>query len=85
MDLGPLGSYRLPASISSAYGVTTAQALADQLGVTKRPTADLGHEADSAYQSLKRGDSSAARTLLVDKLGVSEANADAALAKLPQL
>jgi hypothetical protein len=85
MDLGPLGSYRLPTQIKNAYGTTTAQELADQLGVTKRPTPELAGEADAAYKALKRGDQNPARTLLVDKLGISESNADAALAKLPPL
>ncbi|MCU1479277.1 MAG: hypothetical protein JWQ19_63 [Subtercola sp.] len=85
MNLGPLSSYRLPAAIRTAYGVDTAQQLADQLGVTKQPGPELGGEADAAYQSLKQGDSGPARALLVNKLGVSESAADAALAKLPQL
>jgi len=83
MDLGPLGSYRLPSSMRAAYGVNTAQELADQLGVSTAPTADLAPVADAAYQSLRRGDQGPARALLVDKLGVSEANADAAIAKFP--
>ncbi|MCS5717805.1 hypothetical protein N1027_06610 [Herbiconiux sp. CPCC 205763] len=85
MDLGQLGGYRLPAAIRDAYGVATAQELADQLGVTKKPTSDLGGEADAAYQSLKQGDQGPARELLVQRLGVSASNADAALAKLPKL
>jgi hypothetical protein len=85
MDLGPLGGYRLPPAIRDAYGTATAQELADQLGITKPPTPDLAGEADAAYQSLRNGDQAPARTLLIDKLGVSEANADAALARLPRL
>ncbi|MFB2596195.1 hypothetical protein ACEXQE_00235 [Herbiconiux sp. P17] len=85
MDLGQWSGYRLPLAIRDAYGVGTAQELADRLGVTKQPTADLGGEADAAYQALKRGDRGPARELLVQKLGVSESNADAALAKLPKL
>ena len=85
MDLGTLGGYRLPSSLASAYGVQTAQQLADQLGVTKAPTADLAGEADAAYRALKNGDRAPARALLVTKLGVSEEKADAALAKLPAL
>ncbi|MCS5732452.1 hypothetical protein [Herbiconiux daphne] len=85
MDLGPLGSYRLPAALKAAYGVTTAQELADQLGVTKQPTPELGATADAAYQALRRGDHGPARALLIDDLGVSEDKADAAIAKLPQL
>jgi len=85
MDLGALGNYPLPAALRSAYGVATAQQLADQLGVTRQPTAALAGEADAAYQALRRGDTAPARALLVDKLGVSEAAADTALAKLPRL
>ena len=85
MQLGPLGGYRLPLSLRQAYGVDTAHQLADQLGVTTRPGPELGPEADAAYSALKSGDQAPARALLVSKLGVSEANADAALAKLPRL
>jgi hypothetical protein len=85
MDLGPLGSYRLPTPLKDAYGTSTAQELADQLGVSKRPTAELGSTADAAYQALRRGDKGPARALLVDELGVDETKADQALAKLPQL
>lgn len=85
MDLGTLGGYRLPTAIQTAYGVQTAQQLADQLGITKRPTPDLADEADAAYRSLKTGDQGPARSLLIDKLGVGEQKADEALAKLPPL
>jgi hypothetical protein len=85
MDLGPLGSYRLPASIRDAYGADTAQQLADQLGVTKRPGLSIAGDADAAYRALKQGDTGPARALLIDGLGVSEQKADAALAKLPPL
>ena len=85
MNLGYFSSYRLPPAIKAAYGVDTAQELADQLGVTKQPTAALGTKADAAYQALKHGDRAPARALLVDDLGISEASADTALAKLPQL
>jgi hypothetical protein len=85
MNLGTLGNYPLPPAIQAAYGVATAQELADQLGITRQPTADLAGEADAAYRSLKQGDQGPARSLLVDKLGVSESKADDALAKLPRL
>jgi len=85
MDLGPLGGYRLPTALKNAYGTATAQELADQLGVTKQPTAALSGTADAAYQALRRGDQGPARALLVDDLGVSETKADEALAKLPRL
>ena len=83
MDLGPLGTYRLPANIREAYGADTAQELADQLGVTKAPSPELAARADAAYQALRRGDSAPARALLVDDLGVSEHRADDAIARLP--
>jgi hypothetical protein len=85
MDLGPLAGYRLPTALQNAYGVQTAQQLADQLGVTKQPTPDLGPAADAAYGALKKGDQGPARALLVDKLGVSPEKADEAIAKLPAL
>jgi hypothetical protein len=85
MELGSLGSYRLPAALRDAYGVDTAQQLADHLGVTKQPTPDLAGEADAAYRALKAGDPLPARRLLVERLGVSEANADEAIERLPAL
>jgi hypothetical protein len=85
MNLGSLGSYRLPASIRDAYGTDTAQELADQLGVTKTPGPNVAGDADAAYRALKNGDQAPARALLINELGVSEQNADAALAKLPPL
>ncbi|CAN5242120.1 hypothetical protein BH09ACT1_BH09ACT1_07190 [soil metagenome] len=85
MDIGPLGTYRLPAPLREAYGTDTAQQLADQLGVTKQPSLSLSTKADAAYRSLKAGDTAPARTLLIDDLGVSAQNADAAIAKLPKL
>ena len=85
MDLGPLGSYRLPAAIRKAYGTETAQQLADHLGVTKRPSLALSGEAEAAYEALKKGDRAPARSLLVDQLGVPESKADEALDALPSL
>lgn len=84
MDIGPLGSYRLPAAIRTAYGTDTAQQLADQLGVTKQPSLALSQEAEAAYEALKAGDDAPARSLLVDQLGVSEQSADSAIAKFPR-
>ena len=85
MNLGAYADYPLPQALRDAYGVDTAQQLADQLGVTEQPTADLATQADEAYRALRRGDTAPARALLVDELGVSEANADAALKRLPRL
>jgi hypothetical protein len=85
MDIGLFGAYRLPDAIKTAYGVDTAQQLADQLGVTKKPSLTLAGEADGAYRALKNGDSGPARALLIEKLGVTPAKADDALAKLPPL
>jgi hypothetical protein len=84
MDIGPLGSYRLPLAIRNAYGIDTAQQLADSLGVTKRPSLALSGEAEAAYNSLKNGDRGPARALLVEQLGVSEQAADSALSKFPR-
>lgn len=85
MDLGPIGNYPLPATIKEAYGVESAQQLADQLGVTKPPSLMLAGQANAAYAALKQGDTAPARLLLIDKLGVSPQKADEALAKLPPL
>lgn len=85
MDIGPVGNYRLPRTIRDAYGTDTAQDLADQLGVTKRPDPAISSEADAVYRALQKGDVGPARALLVERLGVSEQNADNALAKLPKL
>jgi len=85
MDLGPLGGYRLPAAVRDAFEADTAQQLADRLGVTKRPGPELTGEAEAAYSALKDGDPVPARALLIDKLGVTEEAADAALEKLPGL
>jgi hypothetical protein len=85
MDIGILGNYHLPAAIRNAYGVETAQQLADQLGVTKKPSLALGGTADAAYRALQRGDQGPAKALLVDDLGISQQKADEALARLPKL
>jgi hypothetical protein len=84
MDLGNLGNYPLPGILRTAYGVDTAQELADQLRVTKQPTSALAGNADAAYQALRAGETAPARTLLVDDLGVSPAKADEAIARLPK-
>jgi hypothetical protein len=84
VDLGPLGTYRLPASLREAYGVDTAQEFADALGVSRNPTSELGSTAEAAYQALRRGDSEPARALLINDLGISDEKADEALAKFPQ-
>jgi hypothetical protein len=85
MDLGALGNYPLPVILQSAYGVATAQELADQLGVTRAPTPALAGDADAAYQALKKGDTAPARALLIDELGVTPAKADEANARLPKI
>jgi hypothetical protein len=85
MDIGILGNYHLPPAIRNAYGADTAQQLADQLGVTKKPSLALGGAADAAYKALQRGDRGPAKALLVNDLGVSEQKADEALSKLPKL
>jgi len=82
MNLGPYSSYPLPTPIRSAFGVSTAQELADQLGVTGELTPALAHEAESAYNAHRAGDPDAAFTFLTTKLGVSDEAARAALTKL---
>jgi hypothetical protein len=85
MNIGPLGTYRLPAVVRATYGVETAQQLADQLGVAKLPSRGLSEDAEAAYEALKAGDPAPARSLLVNQFGVSEQRADEALGKLPAL
>lgn len=86
MDLGTWGSYRLPEQLRTAYGVDTAQALADQLGAKDTPlTPALIAEAEAAYRALRSGDTATGRRFLVERLGVNERRADEALAKLPTL
>jgi hypothetical protein len=85
VSLGLLAMFPLPDAIKDAYGVTTAQQLADQLGVTKRPSLSMRGEATEAYEALQRGDQGPAMTLLTETLGVPEQNAKDALAKLPPL
>ena len=84
MNLGPLGSYPLPQSIREAYGVTTAQQLADQLGVDVTPTPDLIAAAQTAYADYRGGDVEAARVFLRSRLGMDDAAIDDALSKLPR-
>lgn len=83
--LGLIAAFPLPPEIRAAYGVETAQQLADQIGVTKRPTIWMRGEATKAYEALKKGDQAPAMTLLTKGLGVTEQNAREALAKLPAL
>lgn len=83
VSLGLIAAFTLPPEIKAAYGVETAQQLADQIGVTKRPTIWMRAEATQAYEALQRGDHAPAMTLLTERLGVSEENAREALAKLP--
>ncbi|AXH34399.1 hypothetical protein DVJ78_02265 [Humibacter sp. BT305] len=86
MDLGTWGSYRLPEQLRSAYGVDTAQALADQLGAKDVPiTPELIAEAEAAFRAYRSGDTATGRRFLVETLGVDEHRADEALAKLPTL
>jgi hypothetical protein len=82
MDLGQFASYRLPPGIRDAFGVGTAQELADQLGVQGTLSPELAGEAEGAYNAYRRGDIEAARSFLTTRLGLSEQTADDALAKL---
>ncbi|WP_378144255.1 hypothetical protein ACFJGV_12420 [Cnuibacter sp. UC19_7] len=86
MELGTWGSYRLPEQLRAAYGVDTAQALADQLGAKDTPlTPELIAEAEAAFRAYRSGDTATGRRFLVDRLGVDGQRADDALAKLPRL
>ncbi len=85
VSLGVIAAFPLPPAIKQAYGVETAQQLADQIGVTKKPSLFMRGQAMAAYEALQRGDQGPAMTLLTKTLGVPEANAREALAKLPAL
>jgi hypothetical protein len=80
VELGPYSTYRLPAKIRDAFGVDTAQQLADGLGIQGELTPAVAREADAAYGALVRGDSALAHALLT-RLGVSDATATDAIAK----
>lgn len=84
MDLGSHASYPLPPGIRTAFGVQTAQELADALGAEGALTPDVVHEAERAYEAYRAGDPSVARGFLVGSAGLSEDAADAALARLEQ-
>jgi len=45
VSLGLIAAFTLPPEIKAAYGVETAQQLADQIGVSKRPTIWMRAEA----------------------------------------
>jgi hypothetical protein len=82
MDLGHYASYRLPSNLQQAFGVETAQQLADQLGVKGELSAETAREGEVAYTAYRRGDVAAARSFLTGTLGMTDAAADDALAKL---
>ncbi|MFC7431770.1 MULTISPECIES: hypothetical protein [unclassified Agrococcus] len=84
MDLGAYSSYRLPPSIAGAFGVTTAQELADQVGATGTLTPDVVHEAERAYEAWRTGDRAPARALLVGSAGLDGDAADAVLERVAQ-
>ncbi len=84
MDLGQYAGYPLPHAVRTAFGVDTAQQLADHLGITGALTPDRARDAESAYNSYRAGDTAPARSLLVS-LGVTEQMASDAVAKLPRL
>ena len=83
MDLGHYSSYRLPYPIRTAFGIVTAQDLADKLGLTGTLTADDAHEAELAYEQYAMGELGAAHRFLIDRCGLSEQVATDALARLP--
>ena len=84
MNLGTWGAYRLPEQLRTAYGVDTAQQLADQLGVQDVPMSpDLMAQAEAAFGAYRSGNVSVGRSFLTERLGVDPQTADDALAKLP--
>jgi hypothetical protein len=83
MDLGSLASYPMPANIRSAFGASTAQELADTLGIDAQMTPELGRHADAAYGEYRKGNLDAVRTFMKSDLGMSDEKIDDALAKLP--
>ena len=85
LALGLIAAFPLPPEIKAAYGVETAQQLADQIGITKAPTIWMRGDATKAYEALKNGDQAPAMAMLTQRLGASEQNAREALAKLPAL
>jgi hypothetical protein len=85
MNLGHYASYPLPKNIRDAFGVETAQQLADTLGVTGDVTPALSREAEAAYRSFRAGDTGPARAFMTGPLGMTPEAADDALAKLSTL
>jgi hypothetical protein len=85
VNLGPFASYRLPANVQSAFGVETAEQLADQLGVTAEFSPALAYEAENAYKAYRQGDTTTARGFLKDRLGMSDDSIDAAFEKASRL
>jgi hypothetical protein len=83
MDLGPYASYRLPATVQTAFGAQTAQDLADQLGLTGKLTAEVGREAERAYNGYRTGDTSAAAAFLKNHTTMDEATIAEVLSTLP--
>lgn len=84
MDLGSYASYPLPPRVRTAFGVQTAQELADALGAHGTLTPDAVHDAERAYESWSHGDATLARGFLIARAGLSETAADAAIARLSQ-
>ncbi|MET0990499.1 MAG: hypothetical protein ABWY54_07625 [Glaciihabitans sp.] len=82
MKLGPYSTYPLPAPVRTAFGVSTAQELADQLGAQGELTPHLAREAETAYNAYRAGDIAAAHEFLTAKLGLTDAVASSALDKL---
>jgi len=82
MDLGSYANYPLPDTIKSAFGVQTAQELADQLGAEGRVTPLMMLEGAAAFSAYRAGDVDAARTFLKTRLNLSDATIDDALARL---
>ena len=84
MELGSYAAYPLPPAVRTAFGVHTAQELADDLGASGALTPDAVHEAERAFRALRTGDSSLARGFLVGRAGLSGEDADAAIARFAE-
>jgi len=85
MDLRSYTNYPLPMSVRNAFGVETAQQLADQLGAKGTFTREMAHEAESVYSAYRRGDTDVVRRFLSDRLGLSDDTITDAMGKLSTL
>jgi hypothetical protein len=82
VDLGTYASYRLPASIRDAFGVETAQQLADQIGLEGTLTPEVGQEAERAYNGYQSGDPAGAVAFLKNHTAMDDQAIQRVLSKL---